>query len=256
MEIRLGELLLREGAITQQQHQEAVSHQQRVGGGLQRALVSLGFVTDEEIPRFFSRRYGVRWVDLKDFEIDPAIPKMISAGTARLYKVLPLSRSKKTLTVAMADPTNMAAIKDLGFMTGHNIDPVVASERAVEDAISLHYGAPPRALRENTSPDIFQEEEILKPLAQKYGCPAVNLYQFEIDPLIWGTIPGVMVSKYMVVPLRCSGAVLTLAMADPSNVPAIDDIARRTGYSIEPVVASERALKEAIEHHFGPPLPS
>ncbi len=141
MPVKLGELLLKENMVTPQQLQEALNHQKMGGGKLGKAFVSLGFVKDEEITSLLSRQYGVPSINLDHFEVDPAIIKIIPAETARKYQVLPLSRSGAVLTIAMADPTNVFAMDDIKFMTGYNVEPVVASESAIEDAIERYYGS-------------------------------------------------------------------------------------------------------------------
>ncbi len=141
MPVKLGELLLKENLVSPQQLQEALSHQKQNGGKLGKAFVNLGFVKDEEITSLLSRQYGVPSINLDHFEVDPAIIKIIPAETARKYQVLPLSRSGATLTIAMADPTNVFAMDDIKFMTGYNVEPVVASEGALEDAIDRYYGS-------------------------------------------------------------------------------------------------------------------
>jgi len=141
MPVRLGELLLKENMVSPQQLQDALNHAKTSGGKIGKAFVSLGFVKDEEITSLLSRQYGVPSINLDHFEVDPAIIKIIPAETARKYQVLPLSRSGATLTIAMADPTNVFAMDDIKFMTGYNVEPVVASEAALEDAIDRYYGS-------------------------------------------------------------------------------------------------------------------
>jgi len=141
MPVKLGELLLKENMVTPQQLQEALSHQRNNGGKLGKAFVSLGYVRDEEITSLLSRQYGVPSINLDHFEVDPAIIKIIPAETSRKYQILPLSRSGATLTIAMADPTNVFAMDDIKFMTGYNVEPVVASEISLEDAIEKYYGS-------------------------------------------------------------------------------------------------------------------
>ncbi len=141
MPVKLGELLLKENMVTPQQLQEALTHQKMNGGKLGKAFVTLGYVKDEEITSLLSRQYGVPSINLDHFEVDPAIIKIIPAETARKYQILPLSRSGATLTIAMADPTNVFAMDDIKFMTGYNVEPVVASETSLEDAIEKYYGS-------------------------------------------------------------------------------------------------------------------
>ena len=126
------------------QLQEARNHQERKGGTLGRALVSLGFLEDEELTTLLSRQYGVPSINLDPLTVDPAILQLVPEEMARTYKVLPLSRSGATLTVAMADPTNVLAMEDIRLTAGCSVGPVVASESALENAIDLCYG-PARA---------------------------------------------------------------------------------------------------------------
>ncbi len=141
MPVKLGELLLKENMVTPQQLQEALGHQKMNGGKLGKAFVALGYVRDEEITSLLSRQYGVPSINLDHFEVDPTIIKIIPAETARKYQILPLSRSGATLTIAMADPTNVFAMDDIKFMTGYNVEPVVASETSLEEAIDRYYGS-------------------------------------------------------------------------------------------------------------------
>src|SRR5881392_672903 len=140
MAVRIGELLLKEKRITPAQLQEALNYQKTNGGKLGYNLVKLGFVKDEEITALLSKQYGVPSINLAQFEIEPAIVKLIPAETAQKYQIVPLSRSGATLTIAMTDPTNVFAMDDLKFMTGYNVEPVVASETAVVAAIQKYYG--------------------------------------------------------------------------------------------------------------------
>ena len=141
MPVRIGELLLKEKRISPAQLQEVLTYQKTNGGKLGVNLVKLGFVKDEEITALLSKQYGVPSINLTQFEIDPAIVKLIPAETAHKYQIVPLSRAGATLTIAMTDPTNVFAMDDIKFMTGYNVEPVVASETAVADAITRYYPA-------------------------------------------------------------------------------------------------------------------
>jgi type IV pilus assembly protein PilB len=151
MPVRIGDLLLKEKRITPAQLQEALSYQKTNGGKLGYNLVKLGFVKDEEITALLSKQYGVPSINLTQFEIDPGIIKLIPAETAHKYQIIPLSRSGATLTIAMTDPTNVFAMDDIKFMTGYNVEPVVASETAVVEAIARYYAPTQRAHRETAS---------------------------------------------------------------------------------------------------------
>ncbi len=139
MPVRIGELLLKEKRITPAQLQEALNYQKSNGGKLGSNLVKLGFLKDEDITALLSKQYGVPSINLAQFDIDPAVIKLIPSETAQKYQIVPLSRSGATLTIAMTDPTNVFAMDDIKFMTGYNVEPVVASDAAVADAIQRYY---------------------------------------------------------------------------------------------------------------------
>jgi type IV pilus assembly protein PilB len=162
MPVRIGELLLKEKRITPEQLQDALNYQRTAGGKLGANLVKLGHVKDEEITALLSKQYGVPSIALNQFEIDPAVIKLVPAETARKYQIVPLSRAGATLTIAMTDPTNVFAMDDVKFMTGYNVEPVVASETALLDAIDKYYGAGAPAASKNAKVEAAPGESALE----------------------------------------------------------------------------------------------
>jgi type IV pilus assembly protein PilB len=140
MSVRLGEILVKESLITADQLKLALEHQGQHGGRLGTSLMKLGFITDDEITEVLSRQYGVPSINLKYYEVDPTVIKLIPQDTAVRYQIVPLSRVGSTLTIAMTDPTNVFAMDDIKFMTGFNVEPVVASETSINEAIAKFYG--------------------------------------------------------------------------------------------------------------------
>jgi type IV pilus assembly protein PilB len=140
MSVRLGEILVKESLITQDQLQKALEFQRANGGKLGSCLTKMGFITDDDITGVLSRQYGVPSINLKYYEIDPTVIKLIPQDTATRYQVIPLSRVGSVLTIAMTDPTNVFAMDDIKFMTGFKVEPVVASESAIGEAIVRFYG--------------------------------------------------------------------------------------------------------------------
>jgi type IV pilus assembly protein PilB len=140
MSQRLGDLLVKEKIITPEQLEQASKAQKEQNCRLGSALVKLGFLTDEDVTNFLSRQYGVPAINLSYFEIDAAVVKLIPFETAKRYQILPLSRVGASLTIAMVDPTNVFAMDDIKFMTGFNIEPVVASESSILAGIDKSYG--------------------------------------------------------------------------------------------------------------------
>ena len=140
MSQRLGDLLVKEKVINPEQLDQATKLQKETHVRLASALVKLGFLSDEDVTNFLSRQYGVPAINLSYFEIDPAVVKLIPYETAKRYQILPLSRVGASLTIAMVDPTNVFAMDDIKFMTGFNIEPVVASESSIVEGIDKAYG--------------------------------------------------------------------------------------------------------------------
>ena len=179
---KLGEILLKENLITSDQLKQALDHQKTNGGRLGNSLVKLGFLNDDEVTAVLSRQYGVPSINLAYFEVDPNVTKLIPMDTATKYQVLPLSRVGSSLTLAMVDPTNVFAMDDIKFMTGFNIEPVVASEAAITEAIRKQYGSVEEAERKKELEEIVSfidegQTETLELQADDEG--ALNLEQLE-----------------------------------------------------------------------------
>jgi type IV pilus assembly protein PilB len=138
---RIGELLVKAGKLTPAQLQQALAAQQDQGGRLGTHLVKLGFIEDEELVEFLSQRYGVPAINLAEVEVDETILKVIPPDVCRKYTILPVSKAGAKLTIAMVDPTNVFAMDDIKFMTGYNVEPVVASESSLRTAIDDYYGS-------------------------------------------------------------------------------------------------------------------
>ena len=173
MSQRLGDLLVKEKVITPEQLEQATKLQKESRTRLASALVKLGFLSDEDVTNFLSRQYGVPAINLSYFEIDPAVVKLIPYETAKRYQILPLSRVGASLTIAMVDPTNVFAMDDIKFMTGFNIEPVVASESSIIEGIDKAYGTSKEAeleqvmqsmndVNESTDVELQNEEQELE----------------------------------------------------------------------------------------------
>ncbi len=140
MAIRLGELLLREKRVTPAQLQEALNYQKANGGRLAASLVKLGILRDEDITSILSRQYGVPSINLTQYDLDPAIVRLVPGETATKHNLIPVGRNGTTLTLAMTDPTNIFAMDEVKFITGLHVEPVVASETAIRDAVAKYFG--------------------------------------------------------------------------------------------------------------------
>ncbi|HEY2865574.1 MAG TPA: type IV-A pilus assembly ATPase PilB [Pyrinomonadaceae bacterium] len=140
MSAKLGEILVRENLITSQQLKEALDYQRANGGRLGSNLVKMGMISDDVITAVLARQYGVPSINLDLFHIEPEVIRLISQDVALKYSILPISKMGPTLTLAMADPTNVFAIDDVKFMTNLKVEPVIASETSIQIAIGKYYG--------------------------------------------------------------------------------------------------------------------
>ncbi len=136
---RLGELLVRNKLIDEKQLVKALEEQKASGGRLGASLVKLGYLKEEDLAAFLSRQYGVPSINLSEFEIDENVIKLIPAEVVQKYQLMPVNRAGSTLIVAMADPSNIFAIDDIKFMTGYNVEVVVAAEASIKIAIDKYY---------------------------------------------------------------------------------------------------------------------
>ncbi|HLL03696.1 MAG TPA: type IV-A pilus assembly ATPase PilB [Myxococcaceae bacterium] len=136
---RLGELLVRENLITVQALRKAQEEQQKNGSRIGTALIKTGAIEESKLTDFLSKQYGVPAINLKDFDIDPEIIKLVPKEVAEKHLVIPVNRAGPSLIVAMCDPSNIYAVDDLKFLTGYNIESVVASEISIREAIERYY---------------------------------------------------------------------------------------------------------------------
>ncbi|NUP55655.1 MAG: Flp pilus assembly complex ATPase component TadA [Gemmatimonadaceae bacterium] len=136
---RLGDLLVREGLITREQLEKALQEQKQNGTRVGYNLVKLGFIAETELTKMLARQFKMPAVDLSRFEVDPRIAKLIPSDLAIKHLVLPLKRDGRTLTVAMADPTNLGVLEDLKFITRYDIFPVIGGEFTLKSAIDKLY---------------------------------------------------------------------------------------------------------------------
>jgi type IV pilus assembly protein PilB len=136
---RLGELLVRNNLLTQEQVNKAVSEQKMNKERFVSTLIRLKYINEDDLSAFLSRQYGAPAINLAEFEVDTDVVKLISGDVVQKYHLVPINRAGSTLIVAMSDPSNIFAIDDIKFMTGHNVEVVVATESAIKDAIDRYY---------------------------------------------------------------------------------------------------------------------
>lgn len=161
MTLRIGELMVKAGLITMDQLAQAVEAQKKEGGRIGQILVKMGYLSEKELVDFLSRQFRIRSVALNDVAIPPDLIKLVPGRLAKKFLMIPIQRVGSTLTIAMSDPTNMVALDDVKFMTGYNIQPVLAPESSVVEAIKRHYGGAKESESRSVSlqPKDYTEED-------------------------------------------------------------------------------------------------
>lgn len=147
---KLGKLIVNAQLINEEQLQKALLVQKKEGGRLGSILVRLGFIDEAKLLKFLSQQYGVPAADLTKIEIDPAVVKLVPSEVVKKYLVVPIKRMGATLSLAMVDPSDVFAIDDIKFMTGYNVEPIIAAESSVVELINKYYGKGALAVVEKT----------------------------------------------------------------------------------------------------------
>jgi len=154
---RLGELLVRESVISVGQLKKAQEEQRKSGGRLGSSLVKLGMIEESELTSFLSKQYGVPAINLSEFDIDAEVINLVPREVAEKHCLIPFNRAGSTVSVAMSDPSNIFAVDDIKFITGYNVEVMVAAEDAIRSSIERYYSAGPSY---EEVMDGFDEEEI------------------------------------------------------------------------------------------------
>jgi type IV pilus assembly protein PilB len=157
---RIGDLLVREGIITREQLARALDEQKQNGTRVGYNLVKLGFIHENELTKMLARQYKMPAIDLARFEVDPKIAKMIPSDLATKNLVIPLKRDGRTLTIAMADPTNLGVLDDLKFITRYDIFPVIAGEFTLRNVIEKIYGSSDEQQLQSLMNEIEDENDV------------------------------------------------------------------------------------------------
>jgi type IV pilus assembly protein PilB len=156
---RIGELLVKENLLSAEQLLKAREEAATKGRRLGAQITELGFLDENELTEFVAKQYGVPSINLEDFAIESDVIALIPEEVANKHNVVPVNRAGSTLILATADPSNIFALDDIKFLTGYNIQPVVASEEAIRNAIESYYAEPEEDLLDEVMAD-FDDEGI------------------------------------------------------------------------------------------------
>ncbi|MBQ7529238.1 type II secretion system ATPase GspE [bacterium] len=136
----IGAMLVSEGFITERQLERAKAQAERNNEELQKILVTLGFVSNKDIVETIGKSMNVEFIDLEGMNLDAELVKSVPEHLAKRYNVIPVRQKDNTLTLAMVDPLNVLAIDDIRLITGFDIQPVIATEEAINKSISTAFG--------------------------------------------------------------------------------------------------------------------
>lgn len=196
MALRIGELMVKAGLVTMDQLTQAVEAQKKGGGRIGQILVKMGYLSEKDLVDFLSRQFRIRSVALKDMAISPELIKLVPAPLAKKFLMIPIQRVGSTLTIAMSDPTHMVALDDVKFMTGYNIEPVLAPESSVVEAIKRHYGATKESESRPVSleaKDYTEEEESDDGEIEEAEESLIGVADEDFDSLVSGAVETVEV---------------------------------------------------------------
>jgi len=136
---RIGELLVQKNLLTVEQLERAKEEAKLSGSRVGLQLTKLGYIAEDDLADAISSQFGVPTITLADFDVDLDVIKLIPEEVAQKHTIIPVNRAGATLIVATADPANIFAIDDVKFLTGYNVEVVVAAEESIRRAIEQYY---------------------------------------------------------------------------------------------------------------------
>ena len=206
MNERIGELLVKENLLSSEQLLKAREEAATGGKRLGSQITALGFMDENELTEFVAKQYGVPSINLEDFAIEPEVLALIPEDVASKHSVVPVNRAGSTLILATADPSNIFALDDIKFLTGYNIQPVVASEEAIRQAIETYYSDPEEDLLEDVMADFnddgidfvsVEDEEDAREMAREaQDAPVVKLVNLILTDAIKKSASDIHIEPY------------------------------------------------------------
>lgn len=186
MATQLGHVLVTSKVISEEQLTQALNLQKKEGGRLGANLIKLGYIAEEKLVSFLSKQFGAPVINLPESTIDPSIISFIPLEMARKYLIMPIARVGATLTIAVADPSNIFAIDDIKFMTGYNVEVAVAPESAILNAINTYYAksrngeiTAKKTSSQIRAMDYALPEEEQEPALDFEGAPTIEAEEFD-----------------------------------------------------------------------------
>jgi len=201
---RIGELLVKGNLLSAEQLKQAEQQASRSGERLGAQITKLGYLEEAELSDFIAKQYGVPSIDLADFEPDSDVLELIPEEVAMKHTVVPVNRAGSTLVLATADPSNIVAIDDIKFLTGYNVDVVVASEESIKGAIDRWYDrgdqlADVMADFDDSDIDVVSDDDdvdVNQLAAESEDAPVVKLVNLILTDAIKRTASDIHIEPY------------------------------------------------------------
>jgi len=182
--VRVGRILLLDGAITEDQLKEALKRQRELGGRLGANLMELGYINEEQLIKALEKNLNVKGVVLTDYPLSDEVLNLISPDIASAYECIPIERKGKTVYLAMVNPNDVQAQEDIRFRTGYEITPLVASEKSVKNILKEHYET--KALEDEVAEEMSLAEdsvELMQKEEEEEGASALAA-QIDSGPVV------------------------------------------------------------------------
>jgi len=200
--LRLGEALIANGLITQEQLKEAIARQKQSGKRLGEVLIDMHVVTERDITEVLSKQLNVPFIDLSNYIVDPAIAKLVPEHISERHQLIPINKVGNKLTVAMVDPLNILAVDDIALMTGLQVKTVVATPSDIRKALQDAYGA--QSKMDDLMDDLVditkdsKPEEELDALGElgENDAPIIRLVNLVITQAVSGGVSDIHVEPY------------------------------------------------------------
>lgn len=253
---RLGEILITGCLITQTQLEDALNAQKEMGLRLGEVLIKQGLVTEDDILRTMHSQLGLPLIDLAQRVVSEKILRKMPEKVVRKYSVLPIEETNGQLMVAMSDPTDYFAIEDLRIAAGMMVRPCLAKRQDILNAIDRYYGRneAEKAAREYAkhlmAQGLVTEDDLLRTLQSQMGIPLIDLTRVMVPDSVIRLIPESVASKYTVLPVELSNGQLMVAMSDPADLIAIDELRYASGMLVKPCLAKKSDIVKAIEQYY------
>ncbi|MBF0487968.1 MAG: Flp pilus assembly complex ATPase component TadA [Nitrospirae bacterium] len=278
---KLGATLLEAGVINEKELNAALTEQKRTGHKLGKVLIDLGLTTEMDIVHTLANNMGLEYVELKNSVIEAETIKAVPVKLAEKHLVLPINFKGNRITVAMSDPLDLGAIRDLEFVTGKGVNPVVATLSEIRRGIqSYYYKTKPRMLGEIlveagtikpeqleiclkkqkttkkklgdiiTKMNFASETEIARGLSSQLNMPYIDLTFVGIQPEIAKLIDKDFALRYVLVPLSATNRVVEIAMANPMDIDAIREVKYLLNKDVEVVISTPTEIENAIRRNY------